>query len=211
MAIPVFPFLLKFLVLKVLKGAAFGVVRFVRRVILKSKTDDLGSVRSADAQLKYAVDREWHRKENIVYLILMLSNAIYGAQELCVWVWQFIAKRLFDQYCAAVPAGFEMPEVFCERLHPLSKGEVFKACMKWIGMAGLFYWPKTHDKPELTLSDKPNWIEIRYGRMAYLVRLDKKRSLKYRNMFIDIDGSGGIEVKTDDGEKVEYGKYTQSD
>jgi len=209
MAIPALPFLLKFLVVKVVKGAAVGFVRFVRRVINKSKSDEEGSSRSTDEQLKHAVEREWHRKENMVYLFLMLSNAIYGAQELCVWVWQFVAKRCFDQYCAAVPAGFELPETFCDRLHNAPRKQLFVECSIWIGMASLVYWPLTHEQIEVVAADDEQWIEIRWKRLVYLIKIDTKRRVLYRGMDISIDVKGGVEVITKCGQSIKY-SATQS-
>lgn len=204
LAIPALPFLLKFLLLKLIKGAVVGLVRFIRRVIHKSKEDDEGIELNGRDRLKHAIDKEWRKRDNIVYLILMLSNAIYGAQELTVWVWRFIAKRMFNEYCAAVPAGFEMPDQFCDRLHTLPKSKLLVECTKWVGMAALLYWPKTHEVILLSPSEDEKWVEVRWKRLAYLVRTDKQRTVDYRDMKIKSDGNGSIEIKTLCGQHCIY-------
>ena len=204
MAIPALPFLIKFLFLKILKGAVFGVLRYFRRVFHKSKNDEHGNSLSGKSRIEQAVNKEWNRRDNVIYLILMLGNAIYGTQELIIWIWRFFAKRVYTEYCAGVPAGFEMPEQFCDRIHHLPALELFIACCKWIGMASLIYWPETHKALTILPSDDDSWLEVRWKRMVYLIRIDRKREIQYRGMMLDVDGVGGVRIVTQCGQEFEY-------
>ncbi|MDX1811939.1 MAG: hypothetical protein R3240_08335, partial [Gammaproteobacteria bacterium] len=159
MALPVAPFLFKFVVLKVFKGALVGIVRFVKRLANKEHKNAFGESLSGNAKIKHILTKEWHRKDNVLYLILMLGNAFYGLQELCLWIWYIIARKTWNEYCACVPASLELPETFVDRVHHLPWPTLLRESLGWLGMASLIYWPQHHPSLQLHHSDSPDWIE----------------------------------------------------
>jgi len=204
MPLPLAPLLFKFLILKILKGAAIGLFRFFVRIFRKKQLDQHGETLGGMNHVNQVVKNEWRKKDNVVYLIIMLSSALYGLQELIIWLWIIFAKWRYPIFCTFTPAGLETPDQFVDRLHKLNLKDTSIETLKWIAQASLVYWPKTKNQLTIEASNNNKWINISRNRVTYMMRVDRAKKLHYRDMLISINDNNMISVTTDCGKQAFY-------
>jgi len=193
MALPLIPFIIKVIILKIFKGALVGIFRYLPQI---NKQGD--SLNGMD-HINQVVNKEWKKKDNMIFLILMLSSALYGLQEIIVWLWIKFAKWRFKAFFTFTPAALESPDDFIERVHTFSWLKISYEVLKWVFIASLIYWPKTSNTLKIHPEDNKNWVSIIRERKIFLIRVDEEREFTYRDMHISITSRGDIQIKTFSG------------
>jgi len=202
MALPIVVIAAKVLSLKFLKGAVVGVARYASKLHQKEHTDDEGNVLNGRAKIDHIVRNELGAKDNLIFLILMLGNVFFGAQELLIWIWIFIAKRLYSEFRTGMPAAMEDPNDFAHRLQHAAWPKIWRAIGRWLAIASLVYWPvHPRDALKLVLNKDTRWVELYYQRHVYLIRIDQTRELCIADLTIHIDAERQISIfSRDNGE-----------
>lgn len=186
MAWPIVTIAVKILWLKFLKGAAFGVGRYIHRLASKEHHSPQGHKLEGRERISHILRRETTAKDNLVFLLLMLGNFFFGLQELCLWLWSFVAKRLFTEFRSGMPAALEDPVDLAERMRDLPWRRILPEMTRWLFIASLIYWPAPPPpvlRAELTRN--PRWVEIRFGKHTYLARTDIRGSRDRFGMVIE--------------------------
>ncbi len=194
MAWPIVTIAVKLLWLKFLKGAAVGVGRYIHRLFTKDHQASDGRKLEGRERISHVLRRETTAKDNVVFLLLMLGNFFFGLQELCLLLWNVVAKRLFTEFRTGMPAALEDAENLAARMHNLPWRRILPEMTRWLFIASLVYWPLP-PPPRLRaeLTRDPRWMEIRYGKHTYLVRTDIRGKHDRYGMAIEA-GAGDMTV-----------------
>jgi len=199
MPLPIISLIAKFLLLKVFKGAVVGVIRYVMRIFKKPQTAEDGQVLTGVDHVEQVVNKEWKRKDNVIFLILMLSSALYGLQELLIWMWIKLAKWRYPVFFTFTPAALELPDEFIQRVHGKPWPTILREIFQWLMIASLFYWPKTKHELKLVPEEDVRWVTILRNRKSYLLRVDQANDFRYQDMRITINETSDVIIKTDSG------------
>jgi len=200
MALPLIPFILKVVVIKIYKGAIVGFSRYLMRIFGKKQKNENGDELKGMDHVNQVVNEEWKKKDNLIFLALMLCSALYGLQELLVWVWIKIAKWRYPVFFAFTPAALESPDEFIMRIHTFSTLRITYEIIRWVLIASLFYWPKAKQNITITASDNPRWVNIFTRRQLLMLRIDEENELTYKNMHIKVDVLGNVSITEESGE-----------
>ncbi|TPW16950.1 MAG: hypothetical protein FD130_849 [Halothiobacillaceae bacterium] len=197
---PLLPLAIKFISLKFIKGAVVGIARYIHKVsyttALDARGEPLGGVSKAWYLLRHAA----FTKENTIFLILMLGNFFFGLQELCVWCWNLLARRLFNEYRTWMPSALQEPHALSHALKEQPWRLIWPALGRWLAIASLFYWPKpVNHHLRLAHWKKAPWVEIFYDQHRYLARNDRVRAIHIRGLHIVVNALGDITVTTPTG------------
>ncbi len=199
MAWPAVTLAAKFLSLKFIKGAVVGLIRYIRKITSAKAVDHRGRPLEGTAKIRHVLRRESTNKENLIFLLMMLGNFFFGLQELCLWLWGLVAKRLFNQFRLGMPAALQDPEELCQHLKDQPWRAVWPALGRWLAVASLVYWPKPDgDTLSLAKTKDPRWIEVRFHHHVYLVRADKERDVTFAGLRITADDLGHVTVSAED-------------
>ncbi len=203
---PIATLAVKFVSIKFIKGAIFGLGRYAYKVVSAKPRDEHGRSLEGIARLKHNMRNGVGDRENLIFLILMIGNIFFSLQELCLWCWGNIAKRRYPHFCSGMPAALTDPNLLSAELKDKPRRTVFSEIGRWFAIAGLFYWPMPEGNLiRLTPLKDKRWLEIAYKRHVYLVRIDKKRTFNYAGMCIQITASGSVTVLSECGQlKREY-------
>jgi len=204
MPLPLAPFIFKILVLKIFKGAFIGVFRYLLRIFGKPQVNEYGDSLNGLDHVNQVVNKEWKKKDNLIFLILMLSSAFYGLQEIIVWIWVKFAKWRYPVFWACTPAALELPDAFILRVHNLTWPRITFEIVKWVITASLLYWPKTPHTLIIVKEDNSKWINIVRDRDVFMVRIDLEADFSYRDMHFSINVTGDVQVKTQSGLTANY-------
>jgi len=204
MALPIIPIVAKLLLIKLYKGAAVGIARYIIRIFRRKNEDSSEVPRVGMDHIQHVVKNEWKKRDNLIFLVLMLSSAIYGLQELLVWGWQKIAKRLFPVFNAGEPVDLEIIDDFIARIHAHPWRIIIPAMGRWILTASLFYWPDSKKELAIESGSDDDWVFIIRRRRKYYLRIDKPLSTRYNDMQIDVNEQRNIEITLDNGNVVSY-------
>lgn len=187
MALPIAVIAFKVLSLKFIKGAIVGCVRYAHKIHRKEHKDSNGNTLNSRAKIEHIVRNELAAKDNMVFLILMLGNVFFGAQELITMIWMWVGKRFFTEFRTGIPSALEDPEKFAQRIHQHSWLYIWREIARWLAIASLIYWPKKIDKtPKLTAHKNPEWVELSYGRHVYLLKINNARECQIADLNIHI-------------------------
>lgn len=190
MAWPIVTIAVKLLWLKFLKGAAIGLGRYVHRLYKKEHVAPDGQTLEGMARVSHILKRETTAKDNVVFLLLMLGNFFFGLQELCLWIWSLVAKKLYTVFPMGMPAALEDPVALAERMRELPWKRIAPEMTRWLLIASLLYWPLPPE-PRLRVdrTRNPKWVEIRFGRQTYLARTDVPGLRERYGLTIDVNAS----------------------
>lgn len=200
---PIVSLTIKLISLKFAKGAAFGITRYIKKIFSTSPQHEDGRPKTGVDKINHVLTKESLARENVIFLLLMLGNFFYGLQELVLWTWDLIARRLYDQFPMGMPAALQDPTELCQQLKDKPWPEILRALTRWMFIASLVHWPRMNpDGLFIGRTRNPRWVEVRYGKHVYLIRTDKQRRLQYRNMHIDADGQGNMSITAPVGERA---------
>lgn len=200
---PIVSLAIKLISLKFAKGATFGIARYIKKIFSATPQHDDGRPKTGVDKLNHVLTRESVARENVIFLLLMLGNVFYGLQELVLWTWDMIARRLYDEFFMGMPAALQDPTELCQQLKDKPWSEILRTLTRWMFIASLVHWPSMNpDGLFINRTRDPRWIEVRYGKHVYLMRTDKARRRQYRKMQIDADGHGNMSITAPVGERV---------
>lgn len=195
---PIVTIVVKVFTVKFIKGAAFGLGRYSYKVVTNKPTDEHGRTLKGVARLKHNLHTTATEKENVLFLILMLSNVFFGAQEMTLWCWHHYAKRRHRHFRTGMPSALIDPETLCTELKNKTWREILPHLGRWVAIASLVYWPAP--QPPLlrtTLSKDARWLEVAYKRHIYMIRIDAMRQFNYAGMDIHINDEGHVTITSE--------------
>lgn len=201
---PIITLTVKIISVKAAKGAVVGLGRYTYRIRARDTRDPTGRPIRGHQKLRH----EFKAKDNLIFLILMLSNFFFGLQEFILWMWALAAKRIFNEFWTGEPSSLEDVDALCHRLKDEPWRRIWPELGRWLAIASLIYWPRPAQRgPCITTTPDTRWVELRTGRSVFLIRTDRPRERQYRNMTLSITPQGRVTVATSSG-KCEHNSST---
>lgn len=196
MAWPIITLVIKIISAKAAKGAVIGLGRYTQRIRSRDTRDATGMPIRGHHKLR----QEFKAKDNVIFLLLMLSNFFFGLQELILWLWALAAKRLFNEFWTGEPSSLEDVDALCHRLKDEPWRRILPELGRWLAIASLIYWPRSAQPgPCITATPDVRWVELRTGRSVFLIRTDQPRERRYRHMTLSVTPQGRVTVVTSGG------------
>lgn len=193
---PIITLTVKIISVKAAKGAVVGLGRYTHRIQRRDTRDETGRPIRGHQKLRH----EFKAKDNLIFLLLMLSNFFFGLQELLLWLWTLAAKRFYNEFWTGEPSSLEDVDAFCQRLKDEPWRRIWPELGRWLAIASLIYWPRpTQRVPCITLTPDARWVELRMNRSVFLIRTDRPRERQYRDMMLLITPQGKVSVVTSAG------------
>lgn len=197
---PIITLTVKIISVKAAKGAVVGLGRYTHRIRRRDTRDSTGMPIRGHQKLR----QEFKAKDNLIFLILMLSNFFFGLQELILWLWALAAKRIYNEFWTGEPSSLEDVDALCHRLKDEPWRRIWPELGRWLAIASLIYWPRpAQSGPCITSTPDARWVELRTGRSVFMIRTDRPRERQYRNMTLLITHPGQVSVVTSAG-KCEF-------